>query len=269
MLTACWFTFDGKEAMYKAHRIAVVMPVHNEQGHVCRAIARVPDFVDVIIVVDDGSYDRTWAEISQCPDTRLRKIRHPLNRGVGAAIKTGYQYALELEVDLIAVMDGDGQMAGEDLFLLLDEAISGTDYVKGNRFLLREGIGLMPPSRYIGNRVLSWLTRRAVGYADDLDAQCGYTVIAARALRRLKLERLYDRYGFPNEMFFAAYGAGLRIRSVPVRTIYGDEVSDINPLTAIPKILWLIVRAFARPRLALAERNAELRVQESRGGATE
>jgi glycosyltransferase involved in cell wall biosynthesis len=254
--------------MYKGHRVAVVMPVHNEEPHIERAISRVPSFVDLIVAVDDASTDETWETLSHITNRKLIKLRHEKNRGVGAATKTGYRHCLNTEVDLIAVMDGDGQMDGRDLRALIDSAIRGVDYVKGNRFLHRKSISSMPAARYVGNRFFSWLTRRAMRYGGSLDAQCGYTVIRMSALSRIRLDRLYDRYGFPNEMLFAAVDAGLSIESVPVRTIYGDEVSGINPLTSVPMILFLIARNYLRAILPLEASKAILVAQESETNST-
>src|SRR5262245_26554218 len=190
--------------MYRGRSVAVVMPVHNEQDHVESAVAHVPDFVDVIIVIDDGSTDGTWQRLVSIADPRLVRLRHDQNRGVGAATKSGYRYCLRTECDLIAVMDGDGQMDGRDLPALLDRAIEGAAFVKGNRFLHTETIDAMPLARYIGNRVLSHLARWAAHFEESLDAQCGYSVISRDALVQLNLDELYDRYGFPDEMFFSA-----------------------------------------------------------------
>jgi glycosyltransferase involved in cell wall biosynthesis len=236
--------------VYSNRSVAVVVPVHNEQAHVERAIKRVPDFVDLIVAVDDGSSDDSWAALSRVRDRRLTRLRHYRNYGVGAATKTGYLYCLTAQADLIAVMDGDGQMDGRDLARLLDRALTGVEYVKGNRFLHSETIGAMPRFRYVGNRVFSWLTRRAASFDGSLDAHCGYTVIHHKALKRLALDELYDRYGFPTEMFFAACRAGLAIESVPVTTVYGDEVSGINPFTAVPAICYLIARNYLRRKLS-------------------
>ena len=232
--------------MYRHQTVAVVMPVHNEEAHIETAIERVPDFVDLIVVVDDGSTDHTWEVLSRVADKRLTKLRHHRNRGVGAATKTGYLYCLNARADLIAVMDGDGQMDGRDLFRLVERALKGVEYVKGNRFLYPESIGCMPCLRYIGNRFFSGLARRTASFNQNLDAHCGYTVIQHQALRRLHLEELYDRYGFPTEMFFAACRAGLAVESVPVRTVYGNEVSGINPFIVVPAIFFLIARNYFR-----------------------
>jgi len=238
--------------MYRDQTVAVVMPVHNERDHVERAIKRVPRFVDLIVVVDDGSTDDTWRVLSRISDRRLRLLRHDRNGGVGAATKTGYRYCMKDRAGLIAVMDGDGQMDGRDLFRLLDCALNGVDYVKGNRFLDADSIRGMPLHRYIGNRLFSWLARRAAAFEGPLDSHCGFTVIRRQALNRLAMDDLYDRYGFPTEMFFAARRADLAVDSVPVKTVYGDEVSGINPFTAVPAILFLIARNYLRARYSAA-----------------
>ena len=237
--------------MYKGHTVAVVMPIHNEERQVERAISRVPRFVDMIIAVDDGSTDRTWDRLRGIANEKLILLKHAENRGVGAATKTGYRFSLQSDASLIAVMDGDGQMDGRDLEALLDRAAGGVDYVKGNRFLHRDTLPEMPLMRLVGNSVFSALTKRTAAFDGDLDAQCGYTVIRRSALKRLDLDRLYDRYGFPNDMLFAACRAGLVVESVPVRSVYADEVSGINPVKVVPTILFLIARNLLRRKLEL------------------
>ncbi|MEK6289072.1 MAG: glycosyltransferase family 2 protein [Acidobacteriota bacterium] len=234
--------------MYRGQSVAVVMPVHNEETHIEPAIKRVPAFVDLIVAVDDGSTDDTWKVLGRLTDKRLTTVRHRTNRGVGAATKTGYRIVLNSQIDLIAVMDGDGQMDGRDLADLLDCAITRADYVKGNRFLDKVSITSMPRLRYLGNRFFSWLARNAAAFDGSVDAHCGYAVVRNQALKRLALDEMYDRYGFPTEMFFAARRAGLVVESVPVKTVYGDEVSGINPYSTIPAILYLIVRGYIRRR---------------------
>jgi glycosyltransferase involved in cell wall biosynthesis len=249
--------------MYKDHRVAVVMPIHNEEAHLGRAISRVPQFVDLIIAVDDASSDRSWQRLAEVSDARLIRLRHKKNLGVGAATKTGYKSCLEAGADLIAVMDGDGQMYGGDLQRLVDAALIGADYVKGNRFIRSDTIAAMPLVRYIGNRLLSWFTRVASRFADSLDAQCGYTVIRSSALKRIQIDELYNRYGFPNEILFAVLREGFRVVCVPVRTIYGDEVSGINPFTAVPAILFLIGRSYAKNRWSRTAKTGAVAVSEA------
>lgn len=258
--------------MYRDLYVAVVMPAYNEASHILQAVRAVPEFVDRIVVVDDASTDGTGEALFDLADPRLTVVRHEKNLGVGAATKTGYRLCLQSEADVIAVMDGDGQMDGRDLSLLLDRIAAGADYVRGNRFLHTESLPGMPVTRYLGNRLFSFLTRRAASFNGSLDAQCGYSAIRRGALERLDLDSMYDRYGFPNEMFFAAVRAGLIMESVPVRVIYGDEVSHINPLTVVPTVMYLIGRQrlrFSRSRrTAIASEPVDTAAQAGLSGVT-
>lgn len=234
--------------MYRRHRLAVVLPVHNEAPLLAATLARVPDFVDEIICVDDASTDESASVLAWFSRERRRLtiLHHAVNRGVGAATVTGYRHALDTGADLVALMDADGQMDSRDLPSLLDALLDGPhDFVKGNRFA-HPSIRRMPPQRYVGNRVLSALTRMGLGYAGALDAQCGYTAFRASGLRKLDLDRLFPRYGFPNDLLFEVAAKGLRFTSVPVRTIYGTEVSGINPFTVPWMIVGLILRGWLR-----------------------
>ncbi len=122
--------------MYRQLRIAVVIPAFNEAQAIGAAVATVPDFVDDVIVIDDASSDDTSARAEAVGDGRAEVIRHDENRGVGAAIVTGYRRALARGADVAVVMAGDGQMDPADLPTLLAPIAAGTaDYVKGNRFL--------------------------------------------------------------------------------------------------------------------------------------
>ncbi len=248
--------------MYRQNRVAVAIPAHNEARHVARTIATVPSFVDVVVAVDDASEDGTAAELARAAraDARVRPLAHDRNRGVGAAIVTAYRAALHLGADAVVVMDGDGQMDPRDMPALLDPVCEGrADLVKGHRFDGLRPRGPMPRSRVVGNHLLSAATRVAAGYAAPLDAQCGYTAVAASALACLPLDRLYPRYGFPNDLVLRALEAGLRVESVPIRALYGSEVSGIRPHVAIPRILGLLARGWARRRFAAAPRRVPSR----------
>lgn len=233
--------------MIDGHRVAVVIPAHNEERLIARTIGSVPAFVDLVVVVDDASVDATLARAASCADPRLVVRRHARNEGVGSAIRTGYRVALELGAEVVAVMDGDGQMDPADLGALIAPVVSGAaDFAKGCRF---EGVrprGRMPAMRLVGNLVLSGLTKLVTGHAGSLDSQCGYTALSAAAIARLPLAELYPRYGYTNDLVVRALEAGLRVVSVPVRAVYGSEVSGIRARVAIPRILALLARAAAR-----------------------
>jgi glycosyltransferase involved in cell wall biosynthesis len=245
--------------MYRALRIAVVIPAFNERRAIAPTIAGIPALVDDIIVVDDASLDDTSARAEAAAlrsAARVDVLRHPTNRGVGAAIATGYRRALAAGVDVAVVMAGDGQMDPEDLPALLDPIADGAaDYVKGNRFLHPDIWTTMPPSRIFGNALLSAATRLTSGYRHVFDSQCGYTAIHKAALERIELDALWARYGYPNDLLSRLHVAGMRVVDVPVRPIYGAHwKSGIHLGTALHPIPWVLLRSWgtriARERLA-------------------
>ena len=235
--------------MYRHLRVAVVIPAFNEERAIGDAVTTVPAFVDVVIVVDDASSDATAARAAEAAagDERVVVVRHPQNKGVGAAIVTGYRRALALGCDVAAVMAGDGQMDPRDLPSVLDPIAAGdADYVKGNRFLHPEVWTAMPPARIVGNLVLSAATKLTSGYRHVFDSQCGYTAISRRALEAIELDGLFPRYGYPNDLLSRLHVAGMRVTDVPVRPVYGPAwKSGINLGTVIHPIPWVLLRSWS------------------------
>jgi glycosyltransferase involved in cell wall biosynthesis len=240
--------------MFRQRVVAVVVPAFNEGDKIAAAIRSVPGFVDHVIVVDDGSGDATAAVARRLArraagrgGRRVEVIVHPGNRGVGAAIATGYARALALGADATAVMAGDGQMDPADLPRLLGPVVDGAaDYAKGNRFAWPGGWRTMPPVRMVGNLVLSWLTRLASGYWRLNDSQCGYTVASRRALRAIGPERMFARYGYPNDLLARLGAVGARVVDVPVRPIYGPAWrSGLRPARVVLPIARILLRAIA------------------------
>jgi hypothetical protein len=182
----------------------------------------------------------------------VRIVRRLENGGVGAAIVHGYGIFLAEAPRgaACAVMAGDAQMDPADLAGLLAGLDDGADYVKGNRFARAGTFRAMPLIRYVGNRVLSFLTRVVTGYGRLGDAQCGYTVATREVLARLDLGSLYPRYGFPNDLLIKLGRANARVAEAPVRAIYADERSGLNPLVAGPRILGILWRGWREGRTA-------------------
>jgi glycosyltransferase involved in cell wall biosynthesis len=236
--------------VYRQFRIAVVIPAYNEARAIAAAVAGVPDCADQVIVVDDASTDATSIQAENAGSTRnggVRVIRHEVNRGVGAAIVTGYRHALSLGCDVAVVMAGDGQMDPLDLPQVIDPIASGTaDYVKGNRFLHPEIWTAMPPERIVGNLVLSAATRLTSGYRHVFDSQCGYTAISRSALDAIDLNGVFPRYGYPNDLLSRLHMAEMRVVDVPVRPVYGPAwKSGINFGTALHPIPWVLLRSWS------------------------
>jgi len=244
-------------------RIAVVIPAFNECRKIVETVATVPDVVDDILVIDDASTDDTSAQAQLAALRRVRPsgvevIRHGTNRGVGAAITTGYRRSLAIGADVAVVMAGDGQMDPHDLPRLLAPIASGSaGYVKGNRFLHPAIWSTMPASRIVGNVLLSAATKVTSGYRHVFDSQCGYTAISREALSAIELDELFPRYGYPNDLLSRLHVAGIAVTDVPVRPIYGTHWrSGINLGTVMHPIPWVLLRSWGTRLAAQARRRA-------------
>jgi glycosyltransferase involved in cell wall biosynthesis len=232
--------------MLDGKRVAVVVPAFDEERLVGETIRGIPDFVDRIFVVDDASRDGTASAAQETDDPRVEVVRHERNAGVGAAIATGYRRALEEGVDVTCVMAADNQMDPAELRSLVEPVVLGeVEYAKANRLVSGEAWKVIPRSRYLGNAVLSLLTKIASGYWHVADSQAGYTALSLDALRRLDLDELYPRYGFPNDMLVHLNVQNARVRDVPSRPIYDvGERSGIKFRSVVPRISWLLFKGF-------------------------
>jgi glycosyltransferase involved in cell wall biosynthesis len=234
--------------MLDGKRVAVVVPAYNEGILLPQTVAGIPDLVDHVIVVDDASTDDTAerARAAASSDPRVVLVSHERNRGVGAAIVSGYKRAIEERIDVTCVMAADNQMDPAELHSLVEPVVRGeVDYTKANRLFTGQAWELIPHARYLGNAVLSLLTKIASGYWHVADSQAGYTAIALPMLESLDLDRVYPRYGFPNDMLVHLNVWNARVRDVPSRPIYNvGETSGIRLRHVVPRISWLLLRAF-------------------------
>ncbi len=226
--------------------IAVVVPAFNEEELIATTIAGIPSFVDRIVVVDDASSDGTVEQARRFADRQIEVIVHERNGGVGAAILTGYRRALAERLDVTAVMAGDNQMDPDELETLAGPVVRGeVDYAKANRLISGRAWELIPRYRYLGNAVLSLLTKIASGYWHVADSQAGYAAISLDTLERLDLDRIYTRYGFPNDLLVHLNVVNARVRDIPSRPIYGvGERSGIRLHSVVPRISWLLLKGF-------------------------
>ena len=234
--------------MYLGKKIAVVVPAYNEQKLIEKTLRSVPKLVDKIIVVDDASTDSTVSTVERLAeeDQRVELIAHNKNQGVGGAIITGYKRARDLEMDVTVVMAGDGQMDPRDFVPIIEPvAKDEADYTKGNRLFFGDAWHMIPHYRYLGNSFLSLLTKIASGYWHIADSQSGYTAISLLALKRLDLDKIYRRYGMPNDILIKLNQHDFRVRDVHIRPVYNiGERSGIRLLEVIPKISWVLFKGF-------------------------
>jgi glycosyltransferase involved in cell wall biosynthesis len=242
--------------MYKGLRIAVVVPAFNEAGKIARTLRSIPGFVDHVFVVDDASQDGTGRIARRSQRRGLVVLDHARNRGVGAAIATGYAAAYEIGAEVTAVMAGDSQMDPADLTALVEPVASGrVDYAKGNRFAWPGVLRVMPTSRMLGNVVLSHLTRLASGYGRVFDSQCGYTAANRRALSVILAGSMFPRYGYPNDLLCRLGAYDARVADVPVRPVYGpDWHSGIRITRVVVPLLRLVLRGIVARLLRSAQR---------------
>ena len=226
-----------------------MVPAYNEEKLIGRTLDTMPDFVDRIVVVDDCSRDatveRVRERVARQPE-RVILIQHQVNQGVGGAIATGYEWCRDHQVDVAVVMAGDAQMDPADLPALLDPVVEGAaDYAKGNRLFTGEAWEQIPRVRYLGNSAMSLLTKIASGYWHVADSQSGYTAINSKALRTIDWERMYKRYGQPNDLLVRLNIYSFRVSDVPVRPVYNiGEKSGVRPLRMIPRLSWLLLKLF-------------------------
>lgn len=249
--------------MYRGASVAVVVPAYNEGPFIGEVLDGMPAIVDSVYAVDDCSTDDTWHEIesrtARVPVAdavadggstgrpRIVPVRHRTNRGRGAAVMSGYRRAYSDGMDVIAVMDGDGQMDPDRLERLLDPVVDGrADYAKGNRLASTTHLRGMSAWRLFGNVLLTLLTSLASGYWGIRDSQNGYTAISREALGWLDLDAMYDGYGFLNDMLMMLNQHGARVVDVPMPAVYGDEQSGIRYATFVPSLSLLLLRGFVR-----------------------
>lgn len=277
--------------------IAVVVPAYNEEKQIGTVIDTMPEFVDRIVIINDGSKDKTeeivrsfWRHSSNIginiPDLtkkniegrfervnlilqeqmkeeltyfplsivansddeyeRIVLINHEINHGVGAAVARGYKWCKDHGIDCVAKLDGDGQMDPDELENICRPVIEdGVDYVKGNRLIHGGATLIIPKLRLFGNSILSILTKIASGYWSISDTQTAFTAISKKALKSIKLYKLYHSYGYPNDILVKLNIALCTLKEVEIKPIYDiGEKSKMKIRKVIIPISWLLIKSF-------------------------
>ena len=218
-----------------SQRIAVVIPAYREAKHIDQVVRQIRQFIDTVVVVDDCSPDET-SSIAKAAGAIV--IRHEVNRGKGAALKTAFIKLKEMGFTHGVTLDGDGQHDAEQLPAFV-AALQEPEVmlVIGNRFANARG---MPFVRRTVNTLMSWLISRICRCAIP-DSQCGYRGVAVANTAVLAAQS--DHYDYETEVLILTARAKGLIRSVPVRTIYRGETSKIRPIrdtVRFFKLLWRI-----------------------------
>ena len=229
-------------------RIAVVVPSYKVKAHVLGVLAAIGPEVGRIFAVDDCCPEGSGQFIEDnCTDPRVKVIRHARNKGVGGAVVTGYRAALQEGYDIVVKVDGDGQMDPALIPRFVAPVAAGeADYAKGNRFYSVTAVRTMPRVRLFGNAVLSFLTKLSSGYWSIFDPTNGYTAVHTRALAALDLDCLSERYFFETDMLIRLGEIRAVVVDVPMRAVYGDEVSGLKINKILSEFLRKHLKAILR-----------------------
>ena len=202
--------------MLNGKRISVIIPAYNEEKRIGKVLQRIPEFVDEVIVVDDGSNDRT-SEVAR--KFGVEVIRLERNEGKGKAMSEGIKAA---NGDIIVFMDADGQHRPEEIVKLVEPIVNGeADFVIGSRLIKAQGE--RPLIRKISNFITTYLIRLKLGISVR-DTQSGF-----RAIRREFLPEIESkRYEVETEVLIKAVKKGARVKEVPVSMIYGVETGHFR-----------------------------------------
>lgn len=235
--------------MYRGFRLAAVIPAYNEELLIAKAIEELPDFVDLIVVTNDGSTDRTLEILHRLAEEnkKLVVLNNERNRGIGYTITRGLKEALARDADLFVPIAGDAQCDTSYLARMCDTLIDERlDYVKANRFNNLTALKQMPRFRRVGNVVISLINKFATGYYSIFDSQNGYGVFPRATLERLPFELIGERYDYENTLLLALGVINARIKDIPVPAVYGDETSTIRFLPTVRRALSVLFVGFWR-----------------------
>jgi glycosyltransferase involved in cell wall biosynthesis len=228
-------------------RIAVVLPCYRVREKIVGVVESLIGRVDYIIAVDDQCPEQSgeWLR-EQCTHPSVRVLFHEVNQGVGGAMITGYEAALETDAEVIVKMDGDGQMDSRFLGRLIAPLVAGkADFAKGNRFFDLRALRAMPRTRRIGNFGLTLLTKAASGFWHLSDPTNGYFALRRGALGLVNFHLLDRRYFFEISLLVQLNVVRAVAIDVPIPAIYADENSSLNPMRALVSFPAKLLRGFA------------------------
>jgi len=215
-------------------RTCVIIPTYNEAKSIAGLVKEVRQREMDVLVIDDGSKDDTFS-IAQSYGATV--LRNQVNEGKGATLIKGFNFALDNNFDAVITMDGDGQHLPEDIpyFIRLARYSSSGIFI-GNRMHKTRS---MPWTRLLTNRIMSWLISRIVRQ-DIPDTQCGFRLFKKEVLQKVRLTTF--KYETESEVLIRAARLGFKIESVPIKTVYNGEKSQINPFVDTFRFIRFILR---------------------------
>jgi dolichol-phosphate mannosyltransferase len=220
--------------------LAVVIPAYRSRDQILDVLARIPEYVDRVFVIDDLCPERTGKTVQlSCKDGRVSVHFNDQNLGVGGAVIVGFKLALEAGASVVVKIDSDGQMDPAQIINLLSPIYSArADYTKGNRFNSLEDLQAMPKVRVVGNAALSLLSKVSSGYWSVNDPTNGFFAITRGALQNISLGKLRTRWFFESDLLFRLAIARAAVIDVPIAAKYGSETSNLRAYKVVFPFLW-------------------------------
>lgn len=232
-------------------RIAIAMPAYNEEELLGETVEGCIQHIDLLVIVNDGSRDRTGAiadDLARKYDGRIHVI-HQQNKGIGGAVMAAFRYIMSRDdIDAMGIMASDNQCAPEliPVFRHILDTYPEIDVAKGSRFLHPQTLSQMPRFRYWGNRVTTVMMQMVLGYHGLSDVLHGYLLGRTSMFRRMDFSQIADGYDLENTMMTEFRRLHCNLALVPSPSRYGREQSKIVYHKQIPKTLGVMARTVVR-----------------------
>lgn len=219
-------------------RICVIIPTYNESRAIAGLIDRIAKLELEVIIIDDGSVDDTVKIATACG---AKIVANPRNMGKGASLIKGYNFALQQGFDAVISMDGDGQHSPDDLPAFIQKAQnSASALIVGNRMGMTKTMPVLRRfTNFLMSKFISLIVKQHIP-----DTQCGFRLAKKELLSKIGLST--SKYETESEVLIKAAHLGFKIESIPVKTIYSGQKSQINPLVDSLRFLRFMIREFTR-----------------------
>tara|TARA_Y100000589_G_C27127755_1_gene619276 strand:- start:491 stop:1441 length:951 start_codon:yes stop_codon:yes gene_type:complete len=229
-------------------KICTIIPCYKTPKKVIDIVRQCLEYSHLVICIDDYCPFNSGDQIEKnIKSEKLVIIRHLRNKGVGGAMKTGINFALGKNVDILVKIDSDGQMAPNLIPKLIKPIIEGkAEVTKGNRFRNPSVLIKMPKLRLIGNIGLGFLTKLSTGYWELFDPTNGFLAIKKNILLNMSVNKLDNRYFFETDFLFRCSLNEIVIEEFPMQTTYKDELSNMYPLAELPIFLIKHLKIFLK-----------------------
>ncbi|MFD1292705.1 glycosyltransferase family 2 protein [Lutibacter holmesii] len=234
----------------KNSKVAIVIPYYNASNQIISVISKIPEYIHAVIIVNDKSLEPLpKKEILETLNKNVKCyfLENEINLGVGGATKNGFQFAKEIEIDIVVKVDADDQMDLNYLPDLLNPIVHNKlNVTKGNRFKNRKALQKMPIIRTMGNLILSFLVKMATGYWHNFDPTNGFIAVKVEMLKKIDFSKLSNRYYFETSLLAEFYFQKIRIKDISMPAIYADEKSNMNVFKMVFVFLGRLSKTFVK-----------------------